>query len=206
MKTKKSTGLKIPLLIAHARGIWFTPGMELKKIAEYADFRKYLKWIMFYIIIMETLNIIVFYFLPSSPSAAQTNLSPKFQNFQNYSKVFTLIFWPTMFFAGGFITNWLCKKAKAIDKIGTILIDSAILGLATSFPLYMLSIVFGQMNNIVITVAFYGLSFWAYYLNIWNISIIYSITKKLALGVYLLTMIIGTLISFAAMSLLLSVS
>lgn len=205
MKTKKSNRFKLPLLLEHIKGIWLKPSIELKKISEYDDFRKFLKWIISYIILMEALNILVFYFIPPAAPIAEASLSPKFIDFQNYSKVFSLIFLPTMFFTGGFITNWLCQKAKGKNKISTILIDTAILGLATNFPLYLLSIIFGKTNNPVPTVIYYGLSFWVYYLNILNISVIYSITKKLALGIYLLTMIVGIAISFIANILLLSI-
>lgn len=206
MKTKKNSRFDLPLLFAHIKGIWLKPAIELKKISEYTDFRKFLKWIVFYLVTMEVLNILVYYIIPPAAPLPDMNSSPKFTNFQNYSKAFSLILYPTIFFAGGFITNWLCQKVKAKNRINTVLIDTAILGLATNFPLYLLSIIFGKMNYPILTVIFYGISFWIYYLNILNISLIYSISRKLALGVYILTMICGMAISFIAMSLLLVIS
>jgi hypothetical protein len=204
MKKRTDTGL--PLLFQHLKGIWLNPTFELKRISGYDNFRNYLKWIIIYIILIEILNIIFLYFIPPLAQIPEVNLSPKFINFQRYSKIFTLIFWPTMYFAGGFITNWLCQKAKAKNKINNILISTAVLGLATNFPLYLLSTIFPKLNNLIFTVIYYSVSFWIYYLSVLNISFIYSITKKLALGVFLLTMIVGGIISFLTMSLLLYVS
>lgn len=205
-KKNKSSRSELPLLFAHIKGIWFKPVIELKKISEYNDFQKYLKWILFYLISLEVFNVLVFYIIPPVVTIADIALSPKFINFQNYSKILSLILGPVMFFAGGFITNWLCQKAKAKNKLNTILINTAILGLATNIPLYLYSIIFGKMNNPFLTVIYYVLSFWFYYLSVSNISIIYSISKKLALGIYLLSMICGMVISFIAMSLLLTIS